>query len=152
MNVSLYEAGINDKLVIDNLMQLYLHDLSKYSSIEIGSKGRYEQGNTTRYFSSFDCKAYIIHAEYRIIGFLFTEPEDNHLLLKDLFILNMWRRKNIAKRVVDQLLKGGTKLVVRFNKDNEVAMSFANGLIDNPLYNASKEDKGVNVEVKILPS
>jgi predicted acetyltransferase len=119
LNISIYKAGINDKGLLDNLLQLYFHDLSEFIPIEVGPTGKYEQNISPQYVSSFDKQAYIIHAEYHIIGFVLIEPEGNHIKINDLFVLNMWRGKGVGSAVVNSLLKQGKSIVCQFNKKND---------------------------------
>lgn len=143
MNISLYKAGINDKSLLDNLLQLYLHDLSEYIPIDIGSQGKFEQGISSKYVSSFEKCAYIIHAEYHIIGFVLVEPEENTLRVKDLFVLNMWRGKGVGSVVIELLIEKGKSIQCSFNTKNKLAKSFWDGIKKNPKH---KLDFTENVE------
>jgi len=148
LNISIYKAGINDKGLLDNLLQLYFHDLSEFIPIEVGPTGKYEQNISPQYVSSFDKQAYIIHAEYHIIGFVLIEPEGNHIKINDLFVLNMWRGKGVGSAVVNSLLKQGKSIVCQFNKKNELAKFFWDNIGKNPIHKlTSTENAGI---VKIL--
>lgn len=142
MNISLYKAGINDKTLLDNLLQLYLHDLSEYVQIEVGPNGKYEQNISTKFVSSFDKSAYIIHAEYHIIGFVLVEPEGQELRVRDLFVLNMWRGKGVGSAVVETLLKHGKPIVCKFHTKNELAKYFWDNIAKNPLHKISSKEEG----------
>lgn len=149
MNISLYKAGINDKALLDNLLQLYLHDLSEYIQIEVGPTGKYEQNISSKYVSSFDRSAYIVHAEYHIIGFVLVEPKGDALKVRDLFVLNMWRGKGVGSAIVETLLGQGKPLVCNFHSKNELAKFFWDNIAKNPLHKISSEEEGglVNLQV-----
>lgn len=149
LNISLYKAGINDKGLLDNLMQLYLHDLSEYIPIEVGPTGKYEQNLSSQYVSSFDKSAYIIHAEYHIIGFALVEPQGENLKVNDLFVLNMWRGKGVGSIVVENLLQKGKPLVCQFNSKNELAKFFWNNIGKNPVHKIDMSESGGAVKLKV---
>jgi predicted acetyltransferase len=149
LNISLYKAGINDKGLLDNLLQLYLHDLSEFITIEVGPNGKYEQNISPQYVSSFEKSAYIIHAEYHIIGFVLTEPNGSDLKINDLFVLNMWRGKGVGSVVVDSLLRSGKALVCQFNSKNDLARYFWNNIGKNPKHKMSVEESGGAVKIKV---
>lgn len=144
LNISLYKASINDKALLDNLLQLYLHDLSEFIPIEVGPNGKYEQSISAQYVSSFEKTALIIHAEYHIIGFVLIEPVGNELKVNDLFVLNMWRGKGVGSVVIEQLLTKGKSIVSQFNSKNELARYFWTNIGKNPVHKLTvKENAGV---------
>jgi predicted acetyltransferase len=149
MNISLYKAAINDKLLLDNLMQLYLHDLSEFVEIEVGPMGKYEQNISPQYVSSFEKSAYVIHAEYHIIGFVLVEPDGNFLRINDLFVLNMWRGKGVASAVVDTLCNQGKQIVAKFNSKNELANYFWTNIGNNPKHKIERETSGGSTLIKL---
>jgi len=149
MNISLYKAGINDKALLDNLLQLYLHDLSEFMHIEVGPNGKYEQNISTKFVSSFDKSAYIIHAEYHIIGFVLVEPQNEVTQVRDLFVLNMWRGKGVGSAVVETLLSQGKPLICKFHTKNELAKFFWDNITKNPLHKISSSEEGGLVNLKV---
>ncbi|CAG5086576.1 GNAT family N-acetyltransferase [Parvicella tangerina] len=148
-NIALYKAGINDKALLDNLLQLYLHDLSEFMHIEVGPNGKYEQNISSKYVSSFDRSAYIIHAEYHIIGFVLVEPQGDVTKVRDLFVLNMWRGKGVGSTVVESLLSHGKPLVCKFHQKNELAKYFWNNIAKNPLHKISSHEEGGLVNLRV---
>ena len=149
LNISLYKAGINDKGLLDNLMQLYLHDLSEFIAIDVGPNGKYEQNLSPQYVSSFEKSAFIIHAEYHIIGFVLVEPAGSDLKVNDLFVLNMWRGKGVGSAVVENLLKQGKSIVSQFNSKNELAKYFWNNIGKNPIHKLAMTESSGAIKVKI---
>lgn len=149
LNISLYKAGLNDKALLDNLLQLYLHDLSEFVHIEVGPNGKYEQSISSKYVSSFDKRAYIIHAEYHIIGFVLVEPQGNELKVNDLFVLNMWRGKGVGSAVVETLLKEGKPIVCKFHQKNELARYFWDNIAKNGQHKISGTEEGGLVHLRV---
>ena len=75
---------------------------------------RQKQNISPKYVSSFEKVAYIIHAEYHIIGFVLVEPQSENLKINDLFVLNMWRGKGVVSAVIELLLKNGKPINLHF--------------------------------------
>ncbi len=149
MNIALYKAGINDKGLLDNLLQLYLHDLSEYIPIEVGPSGKYEQNLSSQYVSSFEKSAFIIHAEYHIIGFVLVEPFGEDLKVNDLFVLNMWRGKGVGSVVIENLLQKGRPLYCQFNSKNELAKFFWNNIGKNPVHKIEMSENSGMVKLRV---
>ena len=51
LKIELIEAGAHQRPIMENLLQLYIHDFSEMVSLEIGEDGRYEYKDLNRYWS-----------------------------------------------------------------------------------------------------
>ena len=149
MNISLYKVSLNDKTLLDNLLQLYLYDLSEFVPLEISPQGKYEQTMSPKYVSSFEKSAYIIHAELHIIGFVLVEPYGEYIKINDLFVLNMWRNKGVGSAVVNILLKKGKPLLCEFHTRNELAKFFWTNIMKNPLHKLTSTENAEVTRIKI---
>jgi predicted acetyltransferase len=149
MNISLYKVSLNDKTLLDNLLQLYLYDLSEFVPLEISPQGKYEQTMSPKYVSSFEKSAYIIHAELHIIGFVLVEPYGEYIKINDLFVLNMWRNKGVGSAVVNILLKKGKPLLCEFHTRNELAKFFWTNIMKNPLHKLTTTENAEVTRIKI---
>jgi len=147
MNISLYKASINDKALLDNLLQLYIHDISEFIPFEVGPSGKYENNISAQYVSSFERSAYIIHAEYHIIGFALIEPTNDYIYVNDLFVLNMWRGKGVGSAVVDIISKEGKPLNAKFDSKNQLARFFWENISKNSSHKIEFKEKNGNVNV-----
>lgn len=149
MNISLYKVSLNDKALLDNLLQLYLYDLSEFVPLEISPQGKYEQNMTPKYVSSFEKSAYIIHADLHIIGFVLVEPYGEYIKINDLFVLNMWRNKGVGSAVVSILLKKGKPLLCEYHTRNELAKFFWTNIMKNPLHKLTATENAEVTRIKI---
>jgi predicted acetyltransferase len=149
MNISLYKVSLNDKTLLDNLLQLYLYDLSEFVPLEISPQGKYEQTMSPKYVSSFEKSAYIIHAELHIIGFVLVEPYGEYIKINDLFVLNMWRNKGVGSAVVNILLKKGKPLLCEFHTRNELAKFFWTNIMKNPLHKLTSTENAEITRIKV---
>ena len=149
MNISLYKVSLNDKTLLDNLLQLYLYDLSEFVPLEISPQGKYEQTMSPKYVSSFEKSAYIIHADLHIIGFVLVEPYGEYIKINDLFVLNMWRNKGVGSAVVNILLKKGKPLLCEFHTRNELAKFFWTNIMKNPLHKLTSTENAEITRIKV---
>lgn len=149
MNISLYKVSLNDKPLLDNLLQLYLHDLSEFVPIEINPQGKYDQTISPKYVSSFDKTAYIIHAELHIIGFVLIEPYGEYFKINDLFVLNMWRGKGVGSAAINILLRKGKPLLCEYHTRNQLAKFFWDNISKNPLHKLTKTENAELTRIKV---
>lgn len=149
MNISLYKVGLNDKMLLDNLLQLYLHDLSEFVPIEVNPQGKYDQTMSPKYVSSFDKVAYIIHIDLHIIGFVLVEPYGEYIKINDLFVLNMWRGKGVGSALVTLLLQKGKPLLCEYHTRNELANYFWTNIMKNPLHKLTSTQNAEVTRIKI---
>lgn len=102
MNVTLTKVNKNEKKLLNNLMQLYLHDLSLYFSIDFDSKTCQYKYNLEAYF--YNNYAYFIKVNNEIVGFiLINKLEEDNYEISEIFILNNYKNKKIGKKAVNQI-------------------------------------------------
>ena len=101
MEITLKEIKLKDKLILQNLMQLYLHNLSAYFPIEFDSQsGLYVYDNLDNYFNSSIYKAYFILDDKNLVGFILTNLLEEKNIIQEMFILNNYKRQGYGKIVV----------------------------------------------------
>lgn len=106
MNIELTEIKSKDKSVLQNLFQLYLHDITKDLPMEVTEHGTFEYNEIDEYFTMPDRYAYFIHVDNKLAGFVMIdnkfmvlEQKENNYDLSEFFILNAYKGKGIGKTV-----------------------------------------------------
>lgn len=90
-----------DKKILDNLIQLYLHNLSINFKIDFDSKtGLYIYEDISKYFVNNDDIALFIKDNDNIIGFILLNLSDNVNVVQELFILNNYKRQGYGKNAI----------------------------------------------------
>lgn len=116
----LERVTIDSKVKLENLMSMYLHDLSEFAAdLKINEDGKFEYGGLELYFKSEDLTPYFITYKGEVAGFvLFNSgkyvPKDIDYVIHELFILKGFRKKGIAKAAIKILLdtyKGRYRIV-----------------------------------------
>ena len=111
MSIALKEVLESEKSILRNLYSLYLHDLSKYTSmIDIGADGSFEYESFDKFWEVDGLSPYFVISDDRIIGFilLLERPfltKDNDLGINDFFILNKYKGTGAAAQAVRKLFE-----------------------------------------------
>ena len=101
---------------LENLLQLYLHDLSLNFPLEFDSNTcKYNYESLDKYFNEKGNYAYFIRKDDSIIGFALINSKDNVYILQELFILNNYKNQGYGENTVKIILnkhKGQWKIKV----------------------------------------
>lgn len=129
--VKLEKISIESKVKLENLMSLYLHDLSEFADdLKINEEGKFEYDGLKLYFKSEDLNPYFIKCQGEVAGFVLFNtgkyvPKDIDYVVHELFILKSFRRMGIGNAAIRSLLekyKGKYKIVQISN--NKTAVNF----------------------------
>ncbi len=105
MSVSLKRATQDDAPLLENLLELYIHDLSEVFSVQPGPDGRFGYDKLPLYWSEPDRRyAFLIEHEGRVAGFALVtrgspatdNPDD--LDVAEFFVLRGYRRLGVGRQ------------------------------------------------------
>lgn len=122
---------IDSKAKLENLMSIYLHDLSEFvADLKINEEGKFEYDGLELYFKSEDLNPYFIIYQDEVAGFILFNtgkyvPKDIDYVVHELFILKGFRKKGIGSTAIRILLdkyKGKYKIVQI--SSNKTAVNF----------------------------
>jgi len=131
-SVSLERATRRDHALLENLLELYIHDLSEMFQVELGPDGRFGYPRLSSYWSEPDRRfAYLIRAGAAVAGFAFaqigstlsTDPTD--LDVAEFFVLRNQRRAGVGGKaacLLWDLLPG--RWIVRVSEGNRAGLAF----------------------------
>ena len=135
-DVSLDVATAADHTLLSNLLELYIHDLSRaFPNLELGPDGRFGYPRLPLYWSEPDRRfAFLIKCSGRVAGFVFVtrgspdspETEDeNELDVAEFFVMRRYRRSGVGRRAAFLIWKHfpGT-WTVRVSEGNPGALEF----------------------------
>lgn len=112
MKIELINVEKKEENILNNLLQLYLHEINFYFPIQFDSlKGEYQYENLDIYFNNQNNKAYFIKSKLDIIGFLLINKKEDTNIIQEIFVLNNYKNKGIGKKVVALLIKKGKWLI-----------------------------------------
>ena len=121
-NIKLKKIEAKDKSILQNLFQLYMHDITASLPMDVNEHGLFEYNYIDYYFTEESRYAYLIYVEENIAGFVLIDDEfmvldkENDKPCYDfseMFILNAYKKKGygeiIVKRIFD-MLKGNWEI------------------------------------------
>ena len=98
MEITLKEIKIEQKDILEKLLQLYLHNISSDFPMDFNSNtGLYEYDDINKYFENENNKAFFILKENDIAGFILIDILDEKNIIQEIFVLNNYKRKGIGK-------------------------------------------------------
>jgi len=98
INIKLAIASTKDKYILENMFQLYLHEISLYFPMNFNSlNGKYIHGGLEKYFDASENQAYFIKEINNIIGFILYVKSDNLNILQEIFILNNFKNQGFGE-------------------------------------------------------
>jgi len=104
MDITLKEIELEKKDILNNLMQLYLHNISLNFPMDFDSNtGMYGYDDIEKYFENDNNKAYFILKENEIAGFMLIDLSDEKNIVQEMFVLNNYKRKGVGKTAVSIL-------------------------------------------------
>ncbi len=117
--IKLELVTIESKEKLENLMSIYLHDLSEFADdLKINEDGKFEYDGLEMYFKSEDLTPYFITYQGEMAGFVLFNtgkyvPKDIDYVVHELFLLKGYRKKgvgNAAIRILLDTYKGKYKI------------------------------------------
>ena len=131
--VSLDQATEADSVLLANLLELYIHDMSEvFPHVELGPDGRFGYRRLPLYWSEPERRfAFLIRCDERIGGFILVTrgspavSDPNVLDVAEFFVVRQYRRAGVGRQaafLVWDRLPG--KWIVRVLEGNRGALAF----------------------------
>lgn len=110
MNIEIKKVESKDKSVLQNLFQLYMHDITKDLPMDVTSHGLFEYNEIDEYFTQEGHYAYFIYVDENIAGFVMIDnsfmvldAKEDCYDLSEMLILNAYKGKGIGKKVAFEI-------------------------------------------------
>ena len=135
MQIELLPTSAEQLPLIRNLYQFYSYDSSDWEQEDVEVDGRFyiHEEHLQRYWQEPGWSASLILADGFIAGFLLVERSELPAIdapeFADLFILKRYRRLGIGRALVQQAMGDGSTWLLRFYRQDEVALAFWQQLI-----------------------
>lgn len=130
MHLSLSAVRQDQKLILANLLELYLHDLSESLPLSVDQEsGRFGYAYLDTYWTETRRQAYFIKVGGKIAGFVMVN--DHLLVLKqgraiaEFFVMRAYRRRGLGQKALNQLFaQCGGAWEVAVHSNNLGALKF----------------------------
>ncbi len=149
MKFELIKITNENLYILKNLFQLYIHDISKELPWDVNSDGLFEAYSLDDWLNNKNNFGYIIYVENIVAGFVMVDKEfkvlentNNNLNLSEIFILNNYKGKGLAKAVALKIFSShSANWEVRPVPKSESAYKFwENVLFKNFPYKTTKHE------------
>jgi predicted acetyltransferase len=100
--VSIHAAGDPDRIVVENLMQLYVYDWSELSGIEVDERGRFAPYPLDAYWRDEGRHPFLLRADDTLVGFALVQAESRlsgargTFDMTEFFVLRRHRRRRVG--------------------------------------------------------
>ncbi|WGV23491.1 GNAT family N-acetyltransferase [Halotia branconii] len=105
--VEVLSASINDKPIIQRMMELYQHDFSEFEDKDINEHGYFGYPYLDYYWVEDDRYPFIVRIGGKLTGFVlvnqYTYIPDSQYSIAEFFILRKYRQQGIGKQVAFQI-------------------------------------------------
>ncbi len=96
--------GIDDKQILENLLQFYLHEKCKYDPQALSESGRFQYDELQNYFNNAGHTPYFIRVKGRLAGFVLLKQIESHgktvcHAITEFFILEPYRKLGIGEEI-----------------------------------------------------
>lgn len=124
-------AAPEHRPVLENLLELYIHDFSEFVSVDVGEDGRFGYRNLPLYWSDPRRRPFLARFDGKLAGFVLVHrawdaPEESEVWdMAEFFVLRRFRRRGIGAELAEKvwLLCPG-KWQVRVMANNAPAYRF----------------------------
>lgn len=104
MPLRLDAVGKDDQVVLENLIQLYLHEMCKYEPLPLGENGRFTYPDLENYFHKAGHSPFFIRCKGKLAGFVLvrqldTLGKDPAYCISDFFLVENYRRLGIGEEI-----------------------------------------------------
>lgn len=131
--VTLQQASVGDQVLLSNLIELYIHDLSAmFTHVALGEDGRYGYPELPSYLLGDGRRwAFLIRQDERVAGFAFARrgspaSDDPDVLdVAEFFVLRQFRARGIGRAAAELLWsRAPGRWAVRASTRNPSAIEF----------------------------
>ena len=129
--VELIEADAEQRSVLENLLQLYIHDFSELVPVDLEENGRYIYKNLPLYWSETSRLPFLAMFNGMLAGFVLitrvSEPAGDAAAydMTEFFVLRRYRRRGIGRELAERLwLRYPGRWQIRVMANNVAALEF----------------------------
>ena len=132
MKVEIKKASVQQKPILQNLLQLYLYDFSEFAGADVNEEGIFEDRNLDTYWQSDPTRIpFLVFVDEKIAGFVLLNSktclykQGEAKAFAEFFVMRKYRNKGIGKKVAFTLFeKFPGKWEIRQLEENKHAQEF----------------------------
>ncbi len=103
MNVEVTQASLDDKPLLQRLLELYQYDFSEYENIDLDSDGTYGYAWLDHYWHEDGRYPFLVRVDGKLAGFVLVNQitllSNSEWSMAEFFIMRKYRRRGVGKTV-----------------------------------------------------
>jgi predicted acetyltransferase len=108
IGVELIQAGARQQSVLENLLQLYIHDFSELIPLDIGEDGRYSYKNLPLYWSDASRLPFLARFDGKLAGFVLVtilelSGDGEGYDMAEFFVLRSYRHRGVGRELAEKV-------------------------------------------------
>lgn len=131
MIVQIRKASVDQKPILERLMQMYLHDFSEIDPCDVNDDGIFQYKYFDHYWTEPDRIPFLIYVENKIAGFVLIN-DHSHIfndrathVIAEFFVMRKYRRHGIGTNVAQRIFEMFPgKWEVPQTENNRIAQAF----------------------------
>ena len=137
MKIALMKTGIEQKEILDNLLEKYNYEFSQYDKIPFGGDGLYHYRYLDLYWTEEGRAAYLIYADGNLCGFALINkyPECGRPLdwsVAEFFVSYNYRRQGVGTAAMDEIFRLHRGVwQIKYHPRNTASKCFWTKIADN---------------------
>lgn len=124
MNIVVTQASLDDKPLLQRLMEFYQYDFSEYENSDLDSRGMYGYAWLDHYWSEEGRYPFLVRVDGQLAGFVlvnqFTLLPTSEWSIAEFFIMRKYRRKGVGKTVAFSIFDKFRGVWETFQLDNNI--------------------------------
>ncbi|MEO9255473.1 MAG: GNAT family N-acetyltransferase [Tepidiformaceae bacterium] len=105
MDLYVEEAELEDKSVLRRMLQLYLHDMSEFTSDDLDAHGEYGYKYLDDYWTEDGRYPFIFRIENKLAGFALVRRLTEEYQMAEFCILRKYRRTGLGKLAAETVIR-----------------------------------------------
>ncbi len=110
MSIELVAATPEQAGILENLLELYVHDMSEFFEVPLGEDGRFRYPNLPLYWSEAGRYAFLVRVDGKLAGFVFVKQvsgTDGGPIwdMAEFFVIRGLRRRRVGLAVAREVWK-----------------------------------------------
>jgi len=101
MKIEVIQATLEDKPILQRMMEFYQYDFSEYDDSDLDSHGTFGYAWLDHYWREQGRYSFIVHVDGKLAGFVlvnqFTYLSDSEWSIAEFFIMRKYRREGIGR-------------------------------------------------------
>jgi predicted acetyltransferase len=103
--MELIAAGALQRPILENLLQLYMHDFSELIALDIGEDGRYIYRDLPRYWSEAFRWPFLARYDGKLVGFALikTANDGDRYDMAEFFVMRSYRHRGLGTELAEKV-------------------------------------------------